>query len=192
VTRRRFRVTDLLRSLRLLAALRAAIFRPRKLEPTGRTFALATWVAMLAWLVAPATASEQAAAAKAGAHAAATPLLGTDWLLVQVGVTPAQREAPGRSRAAHIVLRSEGDRYEGSSGCNRIFGSFRLDGEALSLAPVASTKMACPGPLMQQEKKLIAALDATTRYRTSGHVLQLFAGEKLLARFESHPPAKGQ
>jgi heat shock protein HslJ len=120
--------------------------------------------------------------------APAVPLLGTEWQLVQIGATPAQREAGVHARPARLVLRREDHRYDGSSGCNRIFGTYRLDGESLGLAPVASTKMACPGPLMQQERKLVAALEATTRYRAAGHVLQLFSGDKLVARFESRPP----
>jgi len=124
--------------------------------------------------------------------ARSTPLLGTEWQLVQLGRTPAQREVAASARPPHLVLRSEGNGYEGSSGCNRIFGTYRLAGESLSLAPVAGTKMACPGPLMEQERKLVDALEATTRYRVSGRVLQLFAGNKPLARFESRSSSQGQ
>jgi putative lipoprotein len=56
----------------------------------------------------------------------------TYWKLVQLGdravqVAPNQREP-------HLILRTTGNRVGGSGGCNRIMGSFTLDGPTLSLA----------------------------------------------------------
>lgn len=67
------------------------------------------------------------------------PLADRHWKLVQV----AGVDTVGGS--AHIVLHAQEGRVAGSTGCNRLTGSFRQEGEALSLDPVATTRMACPG-----------------------------------------------
>jgi heat shock protein HslJ len=45
--------------------------------------------------------------------------------------------------------------------------------------------MMCPDELMEQERALIAALQATSRYRITGRSLELFDDGRLVARFES-------
>ena len=47
------------------------------------------------------------------------------------------------------------------------------------------TMMACPEPLMTQEKNLLDALQAVSNYRIEGDKLELRKGEQLLARFEA-------
>jgi len=50
-------------------------------------------------------------------------------------------------------------RVAGSGGCNRIVGGFSLSGEGLHFGPMASTMMACPDPLMEQERRMLDALE---------------------------------
>jgi heat shock protein HslJ len=50
-------------------------------------------------------------------------------------------------------------RVAGSGGCNRIVGGFSLTGEGLHFGPMASTMMACPDPLMEQERRMLDALE---------------------------------
>jgi heat shock protein HslJ len=47
------------------------------------------------------------------------------------------------------------------------------------------TMMMCPDELMQQERALTKALQDTSTYRITGQSLELFDGERLVARFES-------
>jgi heat shock protein HslJ len=56
------------------------------------------------------------------------------------------------------VIRFEQGRIAASVGCNRIGGSFRFESGRLSVGTMMSTKMACPGPLMEQESALARLL----------------------------------
>ncbi len=49
----------------------------------------------------------------------------------------------------------------GNGSCNRYRGGFKLTGEGLRIEQLASTMMACPPPVMQQELSLIRQLEAT-------------------------------
>lgn len=81
-------------------------------------------------------------------------LSGTNWRIESVGGVPA---AGGRDAAISFT----GDRISGSSGCNRFSGSYDLNTTAMTLGPIAATKMACPGPAMEQENRLFALLKGT-------------------------------
>src|SRR5262249_27111630 len=48
-------------------------------------------------------------------------------------------------------VRFEAGRVEGFGGCNRVAGSYAIEGDLLKLGPLAGTMMACPGPAMQVE-----------------------------------------
>lgn len=56
------------------------------------------------------------------------------------------------------------DRLAGSSGCNRVVGSFTLTGEGLQFGTMGSTMMACEEPLMDQERQMLDALEQVTRF----------------------------
>jgi putative lipoprotein len=119
--------------------------------------------------------------------AAGAPLLrGTSWKLVVLNRQPPAQ--PMGKTAAELLLSESENRYSGSTGCNRINGAFELDGSTLRFKAGAMTMMACPGPLMQQEQALTAALQAVTNYRISGPTLELLAGEKLMASFKAQNP----
>lgn len=48
----------------------------------------------------------------------------------------------------------------GDGGCNRFSGGFQLDGEKLTIGPVAATRMACPEPIQSFEFSYYEALQA--------------------------------
>ena len=52
----------------------------------------------------------------------------------------------------------------GSSGCNTYTGSYGIDGDQLLFGPLATTKKACPDPIMAQERAFLAALASTSTY----------------------------
>lgn len=76
----------------------------------------------------------------------------------------------------------------GSSGCNRYRASYQVDGSAMTVSLAAGTLMACPPPLMQQERAFLAALQATASYELSEGALVLRdqAGASI-ARFVAEP-----
>jgi copper homeostasis protein (lipoprotein) len=101
------------------------------------------------------------------------------WKLIEVDGRPA---TPGK-RGPQVTLASEGHRVRGTGGCNRLMGGYTLSGKELSFSKVAGTFMACPEG-MDQDAKLISALEATATFTLEGDTLQLLDGRgNVLARF---------
>lgn len=57
-----------------------------------------------------------------------------------------------------ITVNFEGDRLNGSAGCNNYMGTFTADGDVLILGPLASTRMMCPPEIMEQEDRFLALM----------------------------------
>jgi putative lipoprotein len=115
-------------------------------------------------------------------------LRGTRWVLTELHGKPV---APSANNPAFILLDPDYSQYSGSSGCNRVSGKFQLSGESLQLLGGAMTMMACPEPLMNQEKEFNEALTATGSYQLSGSTLELLARKKVLAKFTAAPAQAG-
>ena len=112
-------------------------------------------------------------------------LHGTYWRLVDLNGKPA---VPGMDKTQpYIMLHSDPNRLEGSSGCNNVFGGYILEQNALQITPSGSTMMMCPTALMEQEQGLINALKATSSYKIQGDILELSNGKEVVARFQAQP-----
>jgi copper homeostasis protein (lipoprotein) len=118
------------------------------------------------------------------ASALPAPIEGRQWDLIEVEGTP----IAGDQGSANLTLSAKGSRLSGSSGCNRLIGSYELNGDALHFRPASMTMMACPEPLMKQERALTEALEATNTYSLTGQILELRNGDRVLARFSSKAP----
>jgi heat shock protein HslJ len=72
-------------------------------------------------------------------------------------------------RRARLVLGRDG-RLAGHTSCNAMNGSFTLQGDALKVGPIATTRMACGPLLLEQEDRILTALEiaATARVRPDG------------------------
>jgi putative lipoprotein len=88
-------------------------------------------------------------------------------------------------KEAQITLHKQGTKMMGTAGCNRLFGTYKVTSSQLKFTGVGGTMMACPEPLMKQERNFIAALKATTGFRIRGEELELLAGTKVVAKFHS-------
>lgn len=100
-------------------------------------------------------------------------LFNTYWRIVRLDgetLTP----APGR-REPHLLLREtqEGSSYAATVGCNQLVGAVQASGEQLSFKPAATTRMACPPPLAELERKLGSALERARRGRIVANTLAL-------------------
>jgi heat shock protein HslJ len=63
---------------------------------------------------------------------------------------------------------TEDGQIRGSGGCNRYFGSYELRGAGkLTIGPLASTRKACPEPIMRQESRFLGGLSNASMYRAS-------------------------
>jgi len=58
---------------------------------------------------------------------------------------------------------TEDGQLSGSSGCNTYNGSYTLEGNAITIGPLATTKMACPDDIMAQEQQFLAALASAAK-----------------------------
>ena len=107
-------------------------------------------------------------------------LTGTTWWLKELGTISLPDSLPDELRP-FLVLEDSTNRAQGSDGCNRFSGSYSLEGDQLHFGPIASTKKFCPEALYTKGMGLV--LEKCTRYDKQGSFLNLYRGDKLLARF---------
>lgn len=111
------------------------------------------------------------------------PLRGTYWKLVRLDDAPVTVAA--QQREAHLVFSADAQRVAGSDGCNRVMGSFELEGDRLRFGPMAATRMACQDNAEQQQR-FHEAMQRVERYRIQGSHLELLDGTGVVrARFEA-------
>ncbi|NIC04891.1 META domain-containing protein [Billgrantia bachuensis] len=98
------------------------------------------------------------------------PLENTYWKLTRVGNVTA--EVADNQREAHFVLHAEENRVAGSTGCNRLAGSYQLEDDTLSFGPLITTRMAClQGG--ETEQAFLGALEAVATWQVEGEALTL-------------------
>ena len=93
-----------------------------------------------------------------------------------------------------ITLAFEADgSVSGSGGCNRYVGQATLQGEQLIFAPLATTRMACPGAQMEQETRYLKLLGAggEVAFASDGGLTITGSGTAAPTRFapDTSPPA---
>ena len=71
----------------------------------------------------------------------------------------------------------------GSAGCNNYNGGYEVDGDKITIGPLASTMMMCNEPegLMDQESQFLAALQSAATYKVEGDRLELRTADGALA-----------
>jgi heat shock protein HslJ len=109
-------------------------------------------------------------------------LAGTTWRLTELNGKPAPLGNDGK--AATLELTLDGKRVAGFAGCNRMAGTYELNGDSLRLGPLAMTKMACMKG-MELEQSFAAALEQTRAYRIATERLELLGAHGVLARLEA-------
>jgi heat shock protein HslJ len=107
-------------------------------------------------------------------EADAPPLEGTAWTLVS-GV-----EAPAD---ATPTLTLEEGAASGFGGCNTFRGGYEVDGESISIGPLAATLMACEEPKMAAEGAYLPALEAADAWAISDGELVLSSDGEETLRF---------
>lgn len=90
---------------------------------------------------------------------------------------------------ARIEFGAEG-RFSANGGCNSITSSYTLEANALKLGPLAIGRKACPEALMEQEDRVITALERATSARVPGHgLLELLDADGTVLLRASRPEA---
>ena len=60
-----------------------------------------------------------------------------------------------------VSLKLEESQISGSGGCNQYSAAYRVEGDRMIIEPLRATRRTCDGPVMEQETKFFAALQAT-------------------------------
>ncbi len=122
-------------------------------------------------------------------------------LLLASGVAVAQEALPGTSWLAEDIdgkgvidslqttmKVSRDGKLSGNAGCNSYSGTPEISGEAITIGPMAMTRMACLPAVDGQERRFLDALGETKSYRIEGDLLYFLDGEgKILIRFSKLP-----
>ena len=109
------------------------------------------------------------------------------WALTEAAghpVTPT-----GNAREAHLLFFPP-SRMSGSTGCNRLTGTFELTGTGrITFSPLATTRMMCVEPAAAQtETRMVQALATVQSYYVTDAALELRDGtSKVVARFHATP-----
>jgi len=141
---------------------------------TARGFLPLVALALGACAGAPQAEAPSRAAAEAPA-AAPLSLTGTRWIGVVEG-SPDPRSLP---RLEFVTS----ERVAGYTGCNMMSGGWRMEGGAVRVGPLVSTKRACVGPESEIERRVVAALAGTVKREGDRLVFTGAGGE----RFEFMP-----
>lgn len=72
-----------------------------------------------------------------------------------------------------VAFKTDGE-VIGHGGCNRFFGTYSQEGDALTFGPLASTKMACPN--LAQEQAFLFALQSA-RHVEATHMRLILKGQ---------------
>jgi heat shock protein HslJ len=101
-------------------------------------------------------------------------LAGTDW---EVNAYNNGKEAVVGVLEGTTLTASFGDdgSLSGNAGCNGYTGTFSVDGDQITIGPLASTMKMCdePAGVMDQEAQYLAALQSAASYQIEGDVLEL-------------------
>lgn len=106
-------------------------------------------------------------------------LVGRTWTAIQLD----GKEVPTEPARITLELMAK-NQIGGFSGVNRYFGSYASTrGGVISFTGVGATKMAGPPEAMANETALFNALNKAKSYRVRGAILDLMAGDRVVARF---------
>lgn len=109
----------------------------------------------------------------------ARPLEETDWKAIELAGKPTPTQDP--KREAHLQFQA-GGRVSGSDGCNRLTGTYQLNGDRVTFAQMVGTQMACLNP-SGTEGPFRDALKSASRITIAGDRLELLdaTGTRLAA-----------
>jgi heat shock protein HslJ len=106
-----------------------------------------------------------------GERVARIPLESTLWTLLEIdgkAIVPS-----GEATAPTLTFDGPESRVSGSTGCNRLTGNYKSDEGMLHFTPLATTRMMCAHPAVD-EQAFLAALASVTRYQIADGKLSLF------------------
>ena len=76
------------------------------------------------------------------------------------------------SNGEFVRFQTDGS-LSGFAGCNNFFGSYVATDKTVEIGPLASTRKACPLPLMNAESAFLHAIESAEFYAIVGDILRL-------------------
>lgn len=125
--------------------------------------------------------------AKGAGGSAPAAIEGSAWRLTQL---PGTQSAALAQLSRPVTARFESGRLTGFGGCNNFSGSYSLDGNRLTVGPVASTQMACPEPGASTEAAFQKALTGSLDLALDGDHLSATTASGDQLRFKREPPPR--
>ncbi len=104
------------------------------------------------------------------------PLEGTAWAID--GIAMGHDAVSSTIAGSHADLAFDAGAVSGSTGCNRLTGSYSVDAAAgsISFSSIATTKQGCEPGVAAQEQAILAALDEAASYTIDGSTMTLADG----------------
>lgn len=96
-------------------------------------------------------------------------LLGSEWLLEKLA-----GDSVIEGTTAKIGF-PEAGKVAGNGSCNRFSGKVEIGDGTIAVGPLASTRMACPPAVSDQETKFLRALEGATRLAADGPDLLIYS-----------------
>ncbi len=119
-----------------------------------------------------------------------TPLEGTNWRLTALGDRANPTAPVEGSDFTAFFTRQPGapsGLLQGRSGCNEYNTTYVASLTEIHINMPATTKMACPSPLAEQEAEYLQALTNASQYTIIGDVLKIPYGEEQMLSFVAVP-----
>ena len=131
------------------------------------------------------TLSDSGGKAIASYNAQSQDLAGSSW--VAIGYNNGKQAVVSVSAGTELTANFGKDgNLTGNAGCNDYNGAYKVDGNKITIGPLASTMKFCNDPegVMDQEAQYLAALQTASTYRMEGNSMELrTAGGALAADF---------
>lgn len=105
-------------------------------------------------------------------------LVGSDWNVIEL---EGQAAATGMGDKPASIGFEEDGRAHAFSGCNRMSGSYAVEGNQLKFGQMAMTKMFCEGA-MDLESTFSRVIGEIDSFRIVGNTLELMKGDIVVAR----------
>ncbi len=95
-----------------------------------------------------------------------------DRITIISGPWNASSGSTGTGQQTFVQFHADG-KISGFAGCNRFFGSFVATDSTLEVGSLATTRMACPQAVMQQEMAFLGEVESATTYVIAGLTMTL-------------------
>lgn len=110
---------------------------------------------------------------------------GVSWRLVRIS----KLDPVAFDQSPRAIVRFDGGRLRGFSGCNRFTGSYTLAGDRLDIGNQTHTVNSCSDPAVDVEQMLKRAFTMKVRYQIADGVLTMVSDTGITLGFEAQPAA---